>query len=243
MTEAITDRRSSRPWPPPLFDRGRRVSATTAIPATSSGSSLWGVATIVLVLLIEVAEGTNDGLREDLGDAAGLVPRAVRQLALGRRPGRRRCSSRSSSPSSSSASGGGDGSIVLVGVGGRRCRGVRRCSTAPSGSVARCRSARRRLLVGLDALPVADLPRRSRGRDGRRQAVAGPGVAAHCRPGPGRSGRDVAHRRDVRARRAAAGRRRRRRSSVPPCSSSSVRRTGGRARWPSPPPSPMRAST
>jgi undecaprenyl-diphosphatase len=43
---------------------------------------LWGLATVTLVLLIELAEGTNDGLREDLGDAAALIPRAARQLAL-----------------------------------------------------------------------------------------------------------------------------------------------------------------
>ena len=43
---------------------------------------LWGLATIVLVLLVELAEGTNAGLRQDLGEAAGLIPRAVRQLAL-----------------------------------------------------------------------------------------------------------------------------------------------------------------
>ena len=41
-----------------------------------------GLVTIVLVLLVELAEGTNAGLREDLGEAAGLIPRAVRQLAL-----------------------------------------------------------------------------------------------------------------------------------------------------------------
>ena len=44
---------------------------------------IWGAATVLLILLIEVAEGTNDGIREDLGEAAGLVPRAVRELALG----------------------------------------------------------------------------------------------------------------------------------------------------------------
>ena len=43
---------------------------------------LWAFATLALVLLIELAEGTNDGLRDDLGDAAALIPRAVRQLAL-----------------------------------------------------------------------------------------------------------------------------------------------------------------
>ena len=42
----------------------------------------WGVATVALVLLIEVAEGTNAGLRDDLGEAAGLIPQAVRQLAI-----------------------------------------------------------------------------------------------------------------------------------------------------------------
>ena len=43
---------------------------------------VWGLATIALVLLIELAEGTNDGLREDLADVVALVPTAVRELVL-----------------------------------------------------------------------------------------------------------------------------------------------------------------
>ena len=43
---------------------------------------LWGLATLALVVFIELAEGSNTGLREDLGDVAALFPRAVRQLAL-----------------------------------------------------------------------------------------------------------------------------------------------------------------
>jgi glycosyltransferase 2 family protein len=43
---------------------------------------LWGLATAALVLLLELAVGTNDGLRDDLGDAAALIPLAVRQLAV-----------------------------------------------------------------------------------------------------------------------------------------------------------------
>jgi glycosyltransferase 2 family protein len=43
---------------------------------------VWGAATIVLVLLIELAEGTNAGIREDLGEAVALIPLAVRELAL-----------------------------------------------------------------------------------------------------------------------------------------------------------------
>jgi glycosyltransferase 2 family protein len=43
---------------------------------------VWVVTTIALILLIESAEGTNAGLREDLGDAAALLPQAVRQLAI-----------------------------------------------------------------------------------------------------------------------------------------------------------------
>jgi undecaprenyl-diphosphatase len=44
---------------------------------------MWAAATALLILLIEVAEGTNTGIREDLGEAAALVPRAARELALG----------------------------------------------------------------------------------------------------------------------------------------------------------------
>lgn len=43
---------------------------------------VWGAATLLLVLLVELAEGTNAGLREDLGETAALIPQAVRQLAL-----------------------------------------------------------------------------------------------------------------------------------------------------------------
>jgi uncharacterized protein (TIRG00374 family) len=43
---------------------------------------LWGAATIVLVLLIELAEGTDDGIRQDLGEAVDLIPLAVRELVL-----------------------------------------------------------------------------------------------------------------------------------------------------------------
>ena len=43
---------------------------------------VWGAATIVLVLLIELAEGTDDGIRQDLGEAVALIPLAVRELAL-----------------------------------------------------------------------------------------------------------------------------------------------------------------
>ncbi len=44
---------------------------------------IWAAATVLLILLIEVAEGTNTGIREDIGEAAALVPRAARELALG----------------------------------------------------------------------------------------------------------------------------------------------------------------
>jgi uncharacterized protein (TIRG00374 family) len=43
---------------------------------------VWGAATILLVLLIELAEGTDAGIREDLGEAVDLIPLAVRELAL-----------------------------------------------------------------------------------------------------------------------------------------------------------------
>ena len=43
---------------------------------------VWGLATIVLLLFVELAEGTNDGLREDGADVVALIPVTVRQLAV-----------------------------------------------------------------------------------------------------------------------------------------------------------------
>ncbi len=43
---------------------------------------VWGLMTIVLVLFVELAEGTNDGLREDVADVVALIPVTVRQLAV-----------------------------------------------------------------------------------------------------------------------------------------------------------------
>ena len=66
----------------PTSTSGRPVSATTATPATSSASCCGGSPPSRWSLFIELAEGSNTGLREDLGDVAALFPRAVRQLAL-----------------------------------------------------------------------------------------------------------------------------------------------------------------
>ncbi len=43
---------------------------------------VWGLATIVLLMFVELAEGTNDGLREDGADVVALIPVTVRQLAV-----------------------------------------------------------------------------------------------------------------------------------------------------------------
>jgi len=43
---------------------------------------VWGLAMTALILLIELAEGTNAGLREDLADVVALVPTAVRELVM-----------------------------------------------------------------------------------------------------------------------------------------------------------------
>ena len=43
---------------------------------------LWAAAAVLLVLLIELAPGTSTGMTEDLGGAAGSVPRAVREFLL-----------------------------------------------------------------------------------------------------------------------------------------------------------------
>jgi glycosyltransferase 2 family protein len=43
---------------------------------------VWGVITFVLLMFIELAEGTNAGLRDDVADVVALIPVAVRQLAV-----------------------------------------------------------------------------------------------------------------------------------------------------------------
>jgi undecaprenyl-diphosphatase len=43
---------------------------------------LWGLVTIALMVFIELAEGTNAGLREDIADVVARIPVAVRQLAV-----------------------------------------------------------------------------------------------------------------------------------------------------------------
>ena len=58
------------------------MSATTGTPATSLRLGVWASAMVVMFLLVEVATGTSDGLRTDLGDVATTVPLAVRQLLL-----------------------------------------------------------------------------------------------------------------------------------------------------------------
>ena len=46
---------------------------------------LWGLATVVLVLFIELATDTSNGVTTDLGRAAARVPTSVRELSLARR--------------------------------------------------------------------------------------------------------------------------------------------------------------
>ena len=43
---------------------------------------VWGVATTALMLFVGLAEGRNDGLREDGADVVALFPVTVRQLAV-----------------------------------------------------------------------------------------------------------------------------------------------------------------
>ncbi len=43
---------------------------------------VWAVVTLALLLFIEVATGTSEGVKDDLGRAASAVPEPVRQLAL-----------------------------------------------------------------------------------------------------------------------------------------------------------------
>ncbi len=51
-------------------------------PGDVIGLVLWGSITTALALFIELAEGTNDGLREDVADVIALVPVTGRQLAV-----------------------------------------------------------------------------------------------------------------------------------------------------------------
>jgi undecaprenyl-diphosphatase len=73
---------TAAPVAAPLFDERPPGERYFRHPGDVVRLVLWGVATLLLVLLIELAEGTNDGLREDLGDTVALIPRAVRQLAV-----------------------------------------------------------------------------------------------------------------------------------------------------------------
>jgi undecaprenyl-diphosphatase len=43
---------------------------------------MWGVITLAVAVFIELAEGSNDGVREDIGDVVALIPVTVRQLAV-----------------------------------------------------------------------------------------------------------------------------------------------------------------
>lgn len=44
--------------------------------------AVWGAATVLLLLFVDVSTGTSDGLRTDLGGAATTLPLALRQLLL-----------------------------------------------------------------------------------------------------------------------------------------------------------------
>ncbi len=66
----------------PLFDERPAGERYYRHPGDVVRIVVWGTATILLVLLVELAEGTDAGLRTDLGEAAALIPRAVRELAL-----------------------------------------------------------------------------------------------------------------------------------------------------------------
>ena len=131
---------------------------------------VWGLATLVLVLFIELADGTNAGLREDLGDAwpcipapSGSSPLAVAQFAAILVP--------VSSSRRSSLGGAGAGSSSSPGAAAGAAPS--RCSIAPFGDP----RARRRALDDDSWLisarfPRRCLPRRCRCRGDRRQAVA-----------------------------------------------------------------------
>ena len=159
---------------------------------------VWGVATVVLLLFIAVATGTSDGVRTDLGGAATAFPRAARELAAGRGPGRRRRSS----------------PVAVVG-GARRGSsgggGWRRSSAPPPSAprvwvaARRCCSTTRRAIAGalddeavagLDPVPVAR----------RTSPAASPSSPSASRGCPGRGGGRSTVRR--RARRSTHGRRR-----------------------------------
>ena len=83
---------------------------------------LWGLATLALVLFIEVANGDQRRLRDDLGDAAALFPPPSASSSRGR-PDRRQSSCRSSSPSCSWPSAAGGVAGAGAGRGRRRRRG------------------------------------------------------------------------------------------------------------------------
>ncbi|MET0911422.1 MAG: hypothetical protein ABWZ99_18300, partial [Ilumatobacteraceae bacterium] len=44
--------------------------------------TVWGLIIIALAIFIELAEGSNEGVRDDIGDVVALIPVTVRQLAV-----------------------------------------------------------------------------------------------------------------------------------------------------------------
>ena len=208
---------------------GRRASATTGIPATSSGWSCGPSAAVLLALFIEVATGTSSGMTDDLGGAAASVPRPAREFLLAvvqvsavlvpvgvvvglviRRRWRRTAV------------------LIAAAAAGALLMAILDALLDMPGSGARGIAGG--WLAHLDPVPDAGLRRRCVGRRHRRQALAGPRMAARGRRRRARAHRHDGDRRQRRRARTAARPRRRWRRWRRACSSRSAHPTGGRRR-------------
>ena len=204
---SVTSAAGPMPVAPELADRppGERYYRH---PGDVVRLALWASATVLLLVLVELAPDTSDGLRADVGRTATDAPRALRQLLLGcvqvgalvvpatvvavlARPASL-APARDPAPRRR-----------------RRCARDRAAARRRSRPVTARRRPHRRDLAALAVVPVAGVRRRGHRRVRRRQTVAVAALAARRRPrGPGRR-RDRRRRRHRRCSRAGAGGRRR----------------------------------
>ena len=190
---------------------------------------LWAAGAVLLALLIELAPGTSTGMAEDLGGAAGSVPRAVPRVpARGRpaerrpRPGGRRRGAADPPSLAPHCGAHHGGSRRRAADDGSRCRP--RHAGAGSRGVARGR------LAHLDPIPDPVVRRRGVGSRGRRQTVAGPRLASRGRPRRDRAHRHDGRRRQLERARSCSSPSPSAAQLAPRCSSCSVLPTAGRRR-------------
>ena len=199
----------------PTTTRGRRASATSATPATSSASLLWGAGRGPARAVRRARHVDQRRCDRRPRPRRGRVPDAVRELVLAARPGRRASSCRSlvvGRARARSSAGGGSVLVALAGAAGAVVFAL--LDLVLDSPAARPGRGDQRHLGGVDQLPVARVRRRRRRGDDGRQAVALAVVAAGRRRRARRPRRGDGDRRDCRGARAAPRARRGRRRSA-----------------------------